>query len=144
VSQWTRDDRSSDLRWSAFEVAGGWIGAVTGPRGLRYLSLPRADRESAGREVTAGFPKAVEDDTAFDQLRADLAAYFAGRPVDLTRHPVDAEMTPFQRRVLEACARIPHGATKTYGELAAEVGSQGAARAVGQVMAQNPVALVFP
>jgi methylated-DNA-[protein]-cysteine S-methyltransferase len=45
----------------------------------------------------------------------------------------------FRRKVLEACSRIPEGEVRTYGQLAAECGSPGAARAVGTAMAQNPV-----
>jgi len=40
--------------------------------------------------------------------------------------------------------RIPSGATKTYSEVAAEVGSPRAVRAVGSACARNPAALVVP
>ena len=50
----------------------------------------------------------------------------------------------FRRRVLDACAAIPRGEVRTYGELAAECGSPRAARAVGSAMATNPVPLVVP
>lgn len=139
-----RNEKPADLRWTVLEVGGGWIGAVMGRSGLRYVSLPRADRESAGREVNQACPGAAEDEAPFGRLRDDLVAYFSGQPVDLASHPVDAELTPFQQTVLAACARIPYGITKTYGELADEVGRPGAARAVGRVMASNPVPLVFP
>lgn len=52
--------------------------------------------------------------------------------------------SPFVRAVLTACSRIPKGRVKTYGELARAVGKPGAARAVGQVMARNPVPLLIP
>jgi len=60
-----------------------------------------------------------------------------GRPpreIDLSR-----VSGTFRRKVLDACARIPEGEVRTYGQLAAECGSPGAARAVGSAMAQNPV-----
>lgn len=53
-------------------------------------------------------------------------------------------LSPFVRAVLTACSRIPKGKVKTYGELARAVGKPGAARAVGQVMAGNPVPLLIP
>ncbi len=53
-------------------------------------------------------------------------------------------MTPFQRKVLEAISSIPPGETMTYGEVAKAAGRPGAARAVGNVMAHNPIPLIFP
>ena len=53
-------------------------------------------------------------------------------------------LTPFGRRVVAACRRIPWGQTRSYGELAAECGSPGAARAVGSVMAKNRYPLIVP
>ena len=54
------------------------------------------------------------------------------------------DMRPFTRKVLEATARIPLGETKSYKEVAASVGKPNAARAVGNVMAGNPLPLVVP
>ena len=50
----------------------------------------------------------------------------------------------FRRNVLEATARIPSGHVITYGALAAEVGKPSAARAVGNAVGSNPVAIVVP
>jgi methylated-DNA-[protein]-cysteine S-methyltransferase len=74
-----------------------------------------------------------------------LAQYAVGQPVDLDEIVVDVEhLTPFGRRVVAACRNIPRGEVRTYGELAAECGSPGAARAVGSVMAKNRYPLVVP
>ena len=78
------------------------------------------------------------------EARRQLEAYFAGelRRFDL---PLDLSgRTEFQRRVLQACGEVPYGETVSYGELARRSGHPGAARAVGQVMATNPLALVVP
>ncbi len=53
-------------------------------------------------------------------------------------------MTPFQQKVLKAISKIPPGETMTYGEVAKAAGRPGAARAVGNVMAHNPVPLMLP
>lgn len=59
--------------------------------------------------------------------------------------PVDfRSVTAFQRQVLEHTAAIPRGETRSYGWLAWQAGRPGAARAVGQTMARNPVPLVIP
>ena len=86
-----------------------------------------------------------ESRTALDRTVArTLTKYFAGKvqdfdvPLDLTG------VTPFQRRVLQCCARIPFGQVLTYAELARKAGKPGAARAVGRVMATNPIPVVIP
>ncbi|MEQ8210703.1 MAG: MGMT family protein [Lacipirellulaceae bacterium] len=74
-----------------------------------------------------------------------LADYAAGLKVDFSKLPIyDYKRTDFQKRVIDACRRIPRGETLSYGELAAKVGNPGAARAVGTVMSSNPLPLVIP
>lgn len=74
-----------------------------------------------------------------------IRSHLAGTPEDFKDLPVDLQdTTPFRRRVLEAARGIPTGETRTYGELARAVGSPGAARAVGQAMATNPMPVVIP
>ncbi len=70
-----------------------------------------------------------------------LDEYFAGarRDFDL---PLDPAGTPFQRRVWSEMARIPFGATASYGALARDVGS--VARAVGGACGANPIPIVIP
>ena len=58
--------------------------------------------------------------------------------------PLDVRMTAFQQRVWNALLQIPAGRTRTYGELAAEIGSPKAAVAVGGALGQNPLALLIP
>ncbi len=71
-----------------------------------------------------------------------LDCYFAGQACVLPA--LDMRGTPFQRRVWQACLNIPYGETWTYGELAAAVGSPGAARAVGGALGRNPLLLMVP
>jgi methylated-DNA-[protein]-cysteine S-methyltransferase len=74
-----------------------------------------------------------------------LRRYSEGEPVDFSEVPLALDhLTPFGRRVVAACRRIPWGLTRSYGELAAECGSPGAARAVGSVMAKNRYPLIVP
>ena len=74
-----------------------------------------------------------------------LQRYFAGEPlpVDL---PLDlGELTAFRRAVsLALRARVPAGTVVSYGDLAALVGRPRAARAVGRVMATNPLPIFIP
>ena len=75
-----------------------------------------------------------------DQLRA----YFAGerRTFDV---PVDLrDVTPFQRRVLLAAAKVPAGQVVSYGEIARRIGQPRGSRAVGQALGRNPIPIVIP
>jgi methylated-DNA-[protein]-cysteine S-methyltransferase len=80
---------------------------------------------------------------AFDAAVAQLDAYFAG---GLHRFDVDVELTgtPFQRRVWAALQTIPYGETRTYLQLAEQIGAPRAARAVGMAIGRNPVSIIVP
>ena len=74
---------------------------------------------------------------------AQLRKYFAGtrRTFDL---PLAPRGTAFQQRVWAALRAIPYGETRTYGELAAAIGSPSASRAVGMANHHNPIPIVIP
>jgi methylated-DNA-[protein]-cysteine S-methyltransferase len=74
-----------------------------------------------------------------------LERYADGEPVEFADVPLSLDhLTPFARRVVAACRRVGWGQVSTYGELAAQCGSPGAARAVGSVMAKNCFPLIVP
>jgi len=85
----------------------------------------------------------------FDQQRVrplikQLNDYLSGKR---TGFDVDLDlswMTPFRRRVMEECAKVPRGEVTTYAELARRAGKPTAYRAVGHTMATNPVPIVVP
>ena len=77
-------------------------------------------------------------------LRRAFEDYFAGDIRALERVPVATVGTEFQRKVWAALQRIPAGETRSYGQLAAEIGEPDAARAVGLANGQNPIAIVIP
>lgn len=70
-----------------------------------------------------------------------LAAYFSD-PASLCSVPLQLAGTPFQQRVWTALRAIPPGRTRTYGDLAAELGTS--ARAVGGACRANPCPIVVP
>ncbi len=77
------------------------------------------------------------------EAERQLNAYFAGT---LTRFSLPLEFvgTEFQRRVWHALLTIPFGQTRTYGQIAAQIGSPSAARAVGAANGKNPISIVAP
>ena len=105
----------------------------------------RPDPATFGPRVEVGVEDSVEDSVehGFDDVRAQLAEYFAGerRHFDL---PLRAAGTEFQRRVWALLDRIEPGQTTTYGELAAELGDPALAREVGAAVGRNPLCIVVP
>ena len=83
------------------------------------------------------------DPAAFSGAVEQLAAYFAG---ELTDFDIELDLggTEFQRRVWQALLTIPYGETRSYGEIAEQIGAPGSARAVGWANGHNPIAIVVP
>jgi len=76
------------------------------------------------------------------------AARQIGEYFDRRRHvftvPLDVTGTPFQRKVWEALLTIPFGETRTYAQIARQIGSPDAVRAVGAANGRNPLSIVAP
>ena len=76
-------------------------------------------------------------------VRNEITEYFAGTRLRFTVK-LSPSGTPFQNSVWAALVRIPHGETRTYGQLAAQLGNPDASRAVGRANATNPICLLVP
>ncbi len=83
------------------------------------------------------------NDGVLAEARAQLTAYFAGERTDFDL-PLDPAGTPFQRRVWESLRTIPYASTRSYGELAAQIGQPSASRAVGLANGRNPISIIVP
>ena len=83
------------------------------------------------------------DDAAFPAAVEQLSAYFAG---ELTEFRLGLELagTEFQRRVWAALQTIPYGETRSYGQLASQIGAPSASRAVGLANGRNPISVIVP
>ncbi|WP_394619797.1 methylated-DNA--[protein]-cysteine S-methyltransferase [Lentzea sp. JNUCC 0626] len=85
----------------------------------------------------------TESDAGFDEVRRQLDEYFAGE-----RRQFDLELAPrgsaFERSVWKMLVAIPYGETRTYGQLAAELGDPAAAQAVGNANGWNPISIIVP
>lgn len=127
----------------------GWLGIAWTRRGLVAVAGPAAHPGEVEAELRKHAARLTLLDDAPSSglgwaLEQKLRAYLDGERVSF-EEPVDLSRTPpFTRRVLEATRAIPYGEVRTYGGLAAQVGSPRAARAVGQAMAANPMPLVVP
>ncbi len=77
------------------------------------------------------------------QAADQLGRYFAGERLQFTCS-LDLHGTPFQLKVWNALTRIPYGETRSYAEIAREIGHPSAVRAVGAANGANPVAIIVP
>jgi O-6-methylguanine DNA methyltransferase len=77
------------------------------------------------------------------RLSDELAEYFAGKRSQFSV-PLDIAGTPFERTVWQQLLRIPYGETRSYGQMAVDLGKQGAQRAVGRANGANYIGVVIP
>lgn len=77
------------------------------------------------------------------EAERQLEEYFAGQRIRFALN-LDLSGTAFQRKVWDALLTIPCGQTRSYAEIARQVGAPGAARAVGAANGRNPVSIVVP
>ena len=113
----------------------GWIG-IAETNGAISRVYFRGDKKDFGGFTAAETPLIKE-------AAAQLAEYFAGKrfEFDLPLAPVGTE---FQRSVWQALQTIPLGETRSYGEIAAQIGNPKACRAVGMANNRNPVVIIIP
>jgi AraC family transcriptional regulator, regulatory protein of adaptative response / methylated-DNA-[protein]-cysteine methyltransferase len=105
------------------------------------------DRFGLERALSVCFPGASLEKTGgrdpkMRRWAEAVAALASGRSAAIP--PLDLQGSAFQLRVWEALQRIPLGETRSYSEIAAQLGAGGASRAVGRACATNPAALVVP
>jgi O-6-methylguanine DNA methyltransferase len=101
-------------------------------RGIFSITFTDEEKEDAGvHEILH---------PCMDQLHA----YFGGAQQDFHSLPLAIQSTDFQLLVWEHLISIPYGETKTYGEVAKEIGHPAAVRAVGTAVGRNSLSLLIP
>jgi len=127
----------------AFRTKAGWLAVTGSARGLKAITLPQRTRQRALDILPDSQPAACSP-PQFEDLTRRIADYFDGHRQDFSDALDLTAATPFQRRVWLAARLIPYGETRSYRQLAASIGRPGAARAVGQALARNPLAIIVP
>lgn len=100
------------------------------------------EREPPGRVILDNVIAAAQH-PILSAAERQLAEYFSRRRTAFEL-PLDPRGSRFQQRVWLALRRIPFGATRTYSQLAEEIGMPGAARAVGAANGRNPLSIIVP
>jgi AraC family transcriptional regulator of adaptative response/methylated-DNA-[protein]-cysteine methyltransferase len=96
-------------------------------------------------DLASRFPASerTRDEANLGSMVKQVLSQMTEHPVALEL-PLDVRATAFQRRVWEALRSIPRGQTRTYSQIAQEIGQPTAVRAVARACATNPVAVVVP
>ena len=136
-----------DVAYATLDSPVGTLLVAVTPRGLVRLAYLDAGEEEASvleQLATTVSPRVLAAPRKLDEPRRELDQYFAGRRRQFEL-PLDWQLTRgFGRRVLEATARIPYGATATYKQVATEAGNARAYRAAGNALGSNPIPIIVP
>lgn len=133
------------IRYTLIQTPLGCLLAAATERGLSAVSFG-VDEAALVADLEHEYPAAeIVQDAAFMQPYTQaLGAYLSGAGASHLELPLDLQATAFQLRVWEALRRIPYGETRSYSQVAAQIGKPKAVRAVANACASNPVPLVTP
>lgn len=117
----------------------GMLKLVAGDAGLVAILW---EEDDPGR-VRLGAMTERPDHAVLAETSRQLADYFAGRRQSFTV-TLDFRGTDFQKRVWAALLAIPFGETRSYGQIARDLGRPSASRAVGAANGRNPISIIAP
>jgi len=132
------------IRYSVATSPLGLMLVATTERGLCAVLFADSDAEAAG-ELRERFPQAAlrKDDAALAEAVNFVLGQLHENP-SAASLPFHVRATAFQQRVWRALLAIPRGETRTYAQIAEEIGSPKAVRAVGTACGSNLLAVVVP
>jgi AraC family transcriptional regulator, regulatory protein of adaptative response / methylated-DNA-[protein]-cysteine methyltransferase len=147
-ASFAKGGKGEEIRWAAGPSPFGWVVVGETSRGLCWLSLAGSHAEGEA-SLRAEFPAAVLRPDPSLSTVVDAALESVREGTDLVRSQANAERldlrgTVFQLRVWQALRQIPRGETRSYSQLARELGDPNATRAVARACATNRVALLVP
>jgi AraC family transcriptional regulator of adaptative response/methylated-DNA-[protein]-cysteine methyltransferase len=139
-----RGGHGAAIRFAVGQSSLGLVLVAATEKGVCAILLGD-DRELLLADLKARFPRAdlSPADAAFEAVVAMVVGYVQS-PAQGLELPLDVRGTAFQQRVWEALRGIPCGATASYAQVAARIGSPGAARAVARACAANNIAVAIP
>ena len=132
------------IRSTVLETGAGALLVAATDKGVCAVKLGD-DADALEAELRGEYPKARLEpgDAELAGWAQAVVAGIEGRS-GAEKVPLDVRGTAFQHLVWDALRRIPPGVTRTYGEIAREIGHPGSARAVGAACGSNRVAVVIP
>ena len=138
-------EQNQDMLYSIFKTRWGWFGLLGTEKAIFRTCLPVSFKEAAERRLLDGIKGAIPAKKVFRSIEKDINDYYNGSCVDFSHVGVCFDgLTNFQTNVLTILRKISYGKTVSYGELARLADCPRGARAIGTVMAQNPLPLIIP
>jgi len=135
---------ASELKYITFNTDMGWVGVLSSTKGLLSATLPQRS-ESEVRQLLGGSVNHADwSPRLFEDLMQRLKIYFTGHWTTFPDELDLSEATPFQREVWEITRLIPYDETRSYSWIAEQIKRPEAARAAGQALARNPLAIIVP
>jgi len=133
-------------KFTIFQTKWGSFGLAAAQSALLRTHLPADDPEKVKTALLKNLPNPQYDKKLLKTLQRQIIAYFDGCSVNFSPNiPLALDgFSQFAVSVLTACRDVSFGRTITYALLAQKVGKPTAARAVGRVMAKNPLPLIIP
>lgn len=120
----------------------GTFVAYYSDKGLAGLSFPKSDHAASESGANPASPAPQIRDW-HHTTEAALKKFIAGAKVEKLP-PLDLHGTEFQKSVWREMLKIPHGKTKSYGDIAKAIGKPGAVRAVGGACGANHIPVFVP
>jgi AraC family transcriptional regulator, regulatory protein of adaptative response / methylated-DNA-[protein]-cysteine methyltransferase len=136
--------RGEVIRYTSITTALGFVAVATTQHGICAVQLG-PDESALIKGLKSEFPLAtmIRDEAGMTEITSILGDAIRGES-NAAQLPLDLAGTAFQIRVWEALRRIPLGETRTYSEVAKEIGLPRAVRAVASACAANEAALAIP
>ena len=134
------------IKYVIFKTKWGYFGLAGTESALCRTQLPGPEPEKIESCLLKNLPDAQFDGTYFKTLQKHITAYFEGSCVNFSPDiPIILdEPGVFSCKVLKTCRKIKFGQRITYAGLAKKAGRPDASRAVGNIMANNPLPLIIP
>jgi AraC family transcriptional regulator, regulatory protein of adaptative response / methylated-DNA-[protein]-cysteine methyltransferase len=136
---------TESLRYCFLSTSAGRMLLVVSPHGIRSFQPadPDGDARLLDKVRSEETTTLIEDPKLRREWTDRIEEVLAGEKLS-TSLPLDLVGTPFRISVWKAMCEIPYGETRTYGEVAAMVGSPKAVRAVGSSCGKNRIAVIVP
>ena len=135
---------NGELKYTTFNTDMGWVGILGSNSGLVRTTLPQGSAQEAKQLLGDRVNYALQAPHSFEDLAERLRAYFRGHRVNFPGRLDLSPATAFPRKVWEIARLIPYGETRSYSWVAEQLGKAGALRAVGKVLARNPLPIIIP
>lgn len=129
------------MSWVLIEGEGIWVGVVVSSERLREVVLGEK-REDVLCKINME-DRSDSTSLLLTSIKRNLTLYLSGEKVDFFSYPLEMNVSPSARRVLNEVRKIPYGQVRSYKWIAQRLGKRGY-RAIGRILSINPLPIVIP